>query len=110
MSVDLYITRADGREESVCVCGQRTGEDFIGAVAREHGFRILTGTYPVWADEGDLAQLLHELDVIRRMDAARLFASGLDLWNREALDRRWESVIAMLRALADETGWEVSFG
>ena len=110
MSIDLFIKRTSGPEEHTSVCGQRTGEDFIGDLAREHGFKILTGTYPAWAHEAELEQLLHELSVIRTAAAAELEAAGRDPEDRATLDRRWAKGIEMLEPLARESGWEVTFG
>ena len=110
MSVDMFIIHSDGTEQHSCVCGQRTGEEFIGDLARQHGFRILTGTYPAWAEDGDLEQLLHELTVIRGACAAELRAARRDPGDITMLDQRWARVIDMLKPLANERGWRVTFG
>jgi hypothetical protein len=110
MSVDMFIIHSDGTEQHTSVCGQTTGVKFIGELARTHGFRILTGTYPVWAEEGDLEQLLHELTVIRGASGAELIAASRDPEDVALLDRRWAHVIDMLKPLAKERGWQVTFG
>jgi len=110
MSIDMFIVHVDGTEEHSCVCGQRTGEDFIGELARQHGFRILTGTYPVWVEEGDLEQLLHEMTMIREASVAELSTAGREPESIALIDRRWANVIGTLKPLAQERGWKVTFG
>lgn len=111
MSIDLHIKRSSGAEESIPVCGQRTAEDFIGGLAREHGFRILTGIYPVWVRDSDLDELLNELRVIRASSAQELVGNErFSDDDRAYIDGRWGKVIALLEPLAAEKDWEVTFG
>ena len=110
MSIDMYITRCGRAPKGIPVCGQNTGVEYIGQLARQHRFRILTGVYPVWVVEGDLQQLLSELAIIRMESDRRLRLEGRDDENLAYLDQRWAKLIEALEPLADEKDWEVTFG
>jgi hypothetical protein len=111
MSIDFYVTHADGRLDSIPVTNQKTATHFFAKLAGQHGFRILRGVYPVWVEEADLDQLIHELSIIR--DASRAELDEDQRYSpddRDQIDRRWAGIIEFVRPLANEHGWEISIG
>ena len=112
MSVSLTISRPGHETEFVSMCGQRTAEQWVGEMARKHGFRILTGTYPAFMFEpGDLDQAIHEIGILREemfrhIDADQRLSTQEKGWNREIWDRLRER----LKQLKYEEGVEAYFG
>src|SRR5215207_4779982 len=93
MSVSLTISRPGRETEFVHMCSQRGAEEWIGGMAREHGFRILTGVYPAFMYEpGDLEQAIFEVGILRDemyrlIDLPSSLTEQEKAWNREQWDR-----------------------
>jgi hypothetical protein len=112
MSVSLTISRPGQDLEFVSMCGQRTAEEWIGRVARENDFQILTGAYPtLLLEKEDLDQVIREIGVLREqswreMSKDERFSEQDCVYNRDG----WNQLISRVEKLKQEDGWRAYFG
>jgi hypothetical protein len=112
MSVSLTISRPGYETEFVSMCGQRTAEEWVGAMARKHGFKILTGDYPTFLiEKGDLDQAIYEVSILREemfrdLEADTSLSERDKMFSRE----RWDQLVERLKQLKSEEGWKAHFG
>jgi hypothetical protein len=112
MSVDLTISFPGRETEFVSMCSQRTGEEWVGEIARKHGFRILTGVYPTLIFElADLNQVILEVGILRE-EMFRLIKSDTRLsdFDKACNCDKWDRLLARLQQLKLEMDWKAYFG
>ena len=66
MSVNLAISRPGRRTEIAPLCVQAAADRWVPEVARRRGFKVLDGTWPIWVYPDNLAQVLHEVCILRQ--------------------------------------------
>ena len=112
MSVSLTISRPGHETEFVDMCGQRTATEWVGEMARKHGFRILNGKYPAFMYEtGDLDHAILEVSILRD-EMYRLIEFDERLTERDKICHRehWDRLLARMKQLKNEPEAEAYFG
>ena len=112
MSVDLVIERPDRELELVSICGQSTAEGRFADIARERGFKILTGGYPTKRfDKSDLEQVIFELSVLQAEVLSSIETDDrLSEHDRRCNREKWEYILQRVSLLRSEEGWQADFG
>jgi hypothetical protein len=95
------------------MCGQRTAMEWVGEMARKHGFRILTGEYPafMYPEAGGLDQAILEVSILRD-EMYRLVESDerSSQQDKTCYLGGWDRLLARLKQLKDEPDAEAHFG
>ncbi len=112
MSVSLAISRSGRPTEFASLCVQADADHWVPGVARRRGFKVLTGTWPVYVHPEDLEQVIHEVRVLRE-EAFEFINEPDDRFieaDLAANRNRWDLLVSALEQLATEDGWEADFG